>query len=136
MAHEANSVLGDIPKKNSQKFICHLLQVVTPFSRFGIGRIGLFGTASRGHAGCSPALSGLESRNLMTGGVSFSNRLLSIVAPLNSGNSAAAALDTAHNAVQVTLNGSTQEFAAARVTAIFYESGFGGGDTFVNSTNI
>ena len=72
----------------------------------------------------------------MTGGVSFSNRLLSIVAPLNSGNSATAALDTAHNAVQVTLNGSTQEFAASQVTAIFYESGFGGGDTFVNSTNI
>ena len=72
----------------------------------------------------------------MTGGVSFSNRLLSIVAPLNSGNSAAAALDTAHNAVQVTLNGSTQEFAASQVTAIFFESGFGGGDTFVNSTNI
>jgi hypothetical protein len=45
-------------------------------------------------------------------------------------------LDTAHNTVQVTLNGSTQEFAASQVTASFYESGFGGGDTFVNSTNI
>jgi hypothetical protein len=72
----------------------------------------------------------------MTRGVSLSNWPLSIVAPLNSGNSAAVSLDTAHNAVQVTRNGSTQEFAAARVTAIFYESGFGGDDTFVNSTNI
>ena len=129
-------MLGGASKKNAHKFILRLLQAVTPFGRFGIGRADRVVRDRKPRPRqLQPGVDGLDSRNRMTGGVSFSNRLLSIVAPLNSGNSAAAALDTAHNAVQVTPNGSTQEFAASQVTAIFFESGFGGGDTFVNSTN-
>jgi hypothetical protein len=83
-----------------------------------------------------PCVDGLESKKLLSGGVSLSNGMLSIVAPLQSGNNASVSIDQANGNVQVTLNGTTQEFAASEVTSIFYNGGLRGGDTFVNSTNV
>jgi hypothetical protein len=83
-----------------------------------------------------PCVDGLESKKLLSGGVSLSNGMLSIVAPLQSGNNASVSINQANGNVKVTLNGTTQEFAASEVTTIFYNSGSRGGDTFVNSTSV
>jgi hypothetical protein len=79
----------------------------------------------------------LEARELKTGGVTLANGMLTITATKNSGNVAQVAIDKAHNnAVAVTLNGTTTEFAASQVQALTYLGGAGGGDTFSNNTAI
>jgi hypothetical protein len=85
-----------------------------------------------------PCVEGLESKKLLTGGsgVSLANGMLSIVAPMQSGNTASVSIDNANGNVQVILNDTTQEFAASQVNAIYYNGGLGGHDTFVNATSI
>ncbi len=73
----------------------------------------------------------LEARELKTGGVTLANGMLTITAPLNSGNVAQVVINQAHNnAVTVTLNGVTTEFNAFQVQALTYLGGAGGHDTF------
>jgi hypothetical protein len=83
-----------------------------------------------------PCVEGLESKKLLTGGVSLANGMLSIVAPLASGNNASVSIDKVNGNVQVLLDGTTQEFAASQVSAIYYSGGTSGNDTFVNATSI
>jgi hypothetical protein len=84
-------------------------------------------------------LEALEARDLKTvgvPGVSLANGMLSITGTQFSGNTAAVSIDPTNQMVKVTLNGASQEFAPSLVAAVFYNGGYGGGDTFANSTNI
>jgi hypothetical protein len=63
-----------------------------------------------------------EARDLKAGGVSLgAGGVITILAPLNSGNIAEVDLDHApNNAVAVTRNGSITEFDASQVQAVVY----------------
>jgi hypothetical protein len=81
----------------------------------------------------------LEDRDLKTtgiAGVSLSNGLLSITGTQLSGNTAIVSIDPTNQMVRVNLNGDSEEFAPSQISAVFYNGGQGGGDTFVNSTNL
>jgi hypothetical protein len=81
----------------------------------------------------------LESRDLKTAGipgVSLSGGLLSITGTQLSGNTAIVSIDPTNQMVRVNLNGDSEEFAPSQISAVFYNGGQGGGDTFVNSTNL
>jgi Ca2+-binding RTX toxin-like protein len=81
----------------------------------------------------------LEARDLKSGdiaGVSLSNGMLSISGTQFSGNTAAVSIDPTNQMVKVDLNGASEEFAPSQISAVFYNGGQGGGDTFVNSTNL
>jgi hypothetical protein len=85
-----------------------------------------------------PHVENLESKNLMGGGggVTLSGGLLSIVAPMQSGNTAAVFRDATNGNVKVILDGTVQEFDSSQVIAIYYAGGMGGHDTFANATDI
>lgn len=75
----------------------------------------------------------LESRNLLS--VSALNGVVTIQAPQVSGN--VVQIDrVSGGAIQVTLDGATQTFAAGTVNTITYYSGQLGGDTFTNNTDL
>jgi len=106
--------------------------------KFGIGRADRLERNRKARSRrLAPSVDGLESRNLLTAApISLANGVLQITAPLNSGNKVSVSMDAANNAVKVTLDGTTQEFAASQVSELFYVGGGGGGDTYTNSTNI
>lgn len=78
-----------------------------------------------------------EARDLKAGGVSLgAGGVITILAPLSSGNIAGVDLDYVHNnAVAVTLNGSITEFDASRVQVAAYFGGQSGHDLFVNNVS-
>ena len=61
---------------------------------------------------------------------------LAINSPNPSGNVAEVQIDPLSGNVEVTLNGASEEFAAASVMSITYKGGSGGGDTFTNDTGL
>jgi hypothetical protein len=82
-------------------------------------------------------LEALETRNLLSiAGVTLQFGNLAIKAPNSSGNVAKVWIDSATHNVAVSLNGQTEEFAAASVANITYTGGAKGGDTFTNSTSL
>lgn len=108
--------------------------------QFGIVRADRLGRNRKARSRrLEPSVDGLEHRALLTGGggaAALSNGVVSIVAPLTSGNTTSVSIDVPNNAVKVTVNGNVQEFSVSQVTEIFYEGGLGGNDTFTNSTAI
>ena len=85
----------------------------------------------------SVALEPLELRDAPSiAGVTLQYGNLAIKAPNPSGNVAEVQIDPLSGNVEVTLNGASEEFAAASVMSITYKGGSGGGDTFTNDTGL
>lgn len=97
------------------------------------------GDRSRRRSRAVISVESLEGRKLLSGdiaGVSLQHGTLTISATQPDHNTAQVAIDPANGNVQVTLNGQSTEFNRGDIWTLNYTGADGGGDSFVNDTDL